>query len=256
MSTALITGGSSGLGAAFARALAQRGDDLILVARDADRLAATAADLRTTYAVTVDTIAADLADRDALQRVADRLTDTARPVATIVNNAGFALTSSLLAADMGEQERALDVMCRAVLVLGAAAGRTMRARGAGTIVNVSSVAGFVTMGGYSAIKAWVRTYTESLAVELAGTGVHATALCPGFVRTEFHDRADIDMSKLPAVGWVDADDVIRHCLRDVAHHRVISVPTIRYRAAVAALQHAPRSAVRRISAAVMSARRH
>ncbi|MGI8870944.1 MAG: SDR family NAD(P)-dependent oxidoreductase [Mycobacteriales bacterium] len=254
MPTALITGGSSGLGAAFARALAARGDDLILIARDKARLDTVAEGLRTSYDVSVETLAADLADRGALHSVQDRLADPDRPVETLINNAGYGLRSRLTAPDLGEQETALDVMCRAVLVLGGTAGRVMRERGRGTIVNMSSLAGMLTMGGYSPIKAWVTAYSEALAVELTGTGVQVTAVLPGWVRTEFHQRADIDMSRIPGIGWSDADDVVRRCLRDVARHRVLSVPTVRYRAASGFLHVVPRSAIRRISRAVMSTR--
>ncbi|WP_299040066.1 SDR family oxidoreductase [uncultured Pseudokineococcus sp.] len=253
MATALVTGGTSGIGAAFARQLARRGHDLVLVARDAARLEEVAADLRGS-GVQVEVLRADLADRVDVQRVADRLEDAGRPVDLLVNNAGFGLASRLLDPDTSEQERALDVMAKAVLVLGGAAGRGMRARGRGAVLNVSSVAGFVTMGGYSAVKAWVTAYSESLAGELAGSGVTVTALCPGFVRTEFHERADLHMSKLPELGWVDVEELVSTALDDVARGRVISVPTARYAALVHLIRHAPRSLVRRGSRAVVSAR--
>lgn len=254
MATALVTGGTSGIGASFAKELARRGHDLVLVARDETRLAATARDLEQTYGVGVETLRADLADRSQVQRVADRLTDQGRPVDLLVNNAGFGASARLLAEDLSEHERGLDVMCRAVLVLGGAAARAMRERGRGAVVNVSSVAGFATMGAYSAAKAWTTVYTESLAVELAGTGVTATALCPGFVRTEFHDRAGIHMSKLPAAGWIDVDTVVRECLDDVARGRVLSIPTRRFQVLTVLARHAPRALVRRVSAMIVSAR--
>jgi len=253
MATALVTGGTSGIGAAFAQELARRGHDLVLVARDAARLEDVAAELRR-GGTRVEVLRADLADRGDVQRVADRLEDAERPVDLLVNNAGFGLSSRLLDPDTSEQERALDVMCRAVLVLGGAAGRAMRARGRGAVLNVSSVAGFVAMGGYSAVKAWVTCYSESLANELGGTGVTVTALCPGFVRTEFHERADLRMSSMPEVGWVDVDELVLTALDDVARGRVISVPTARYAAVVQLARHAPRRLVRWGSRAVVSAR--
>ena len=118
----------------------------------------------------------------------------------------------------------LDVLCRAVLVLSHAAALPMRARGHGAIVNVSSVAGFVPMGTYSAAKAWCTAFTEVLAGELAGSGVTATALCPGFTHTELHARADLDMSRLPDFLWLDADRLVRDCLDDVSAGKVVSVP--------------------------------
>ena len=129
MATALITGGTSGIGAAFARALAARGDDLVLVARDADRLSETATDLKERYAVSVETIAADLAVRSDVVRIAERLASAERPIDLLVNNAGFGIRVRLTAADTTPHEHAIDVMIRAVLMLGAAAGRAMRQRG-------------------------------------------------------------------------------------------------------------------------------
>ena len=254
MATALITGGTSGIGAAFARALAGRGDNLILVARNADRLAEMATELNERFGVRVETIGADLGDRDDTVRVADRLASHDQPVDTLVNNAGFGIRVSLLAEDTTPHEAGFDVMIRAVLMLGAAAGRAMRERGSGAIINVSSTAGFVTMGNYSAIKAWVTSYTEGLANELAGTGVTVTALCPGWVRTEFHERADIGVSKIPDVLWLEADDLVAECLADVARGRVISIPSRRYKLIFGAARHLPRPALRALSKRLASGR--
>lgn len=254
MARALITGGSSGIGAAFAKALAVRGDDLTLVARDATRLEAVAATIRAAHGVDVEVVAADLAVRADVDRVAARLVDDARPIDMLVNNAGFGIGVRLTAEDLSAHEHAIDVMVRAVLILGGAAGRTMRARGHGAIVNVSSVAGMLAMGGYSAIKAWVTAYSESLATELGGTGVTVTALLPGWVRTEFHERAAINTTKLPGVAWVDVDALVADCLADVTKGRVLSVPTVRYRAVTGLLRHAPRSLVRTVSSAISSSR--
>jgi uncharacterized protein len=255
MATAMVTGGTAGIGASFARALAQRGDNLILVARDEDRLAATAEEITSRCAVDVETIAADLADRADVDRVAARLSDQERPVDLLVNNAGFAVRARLTDEDVSPHEKAIAVMIGAVLVLGGAAARAMRERGRGAIINVSSTAGFVTLGNYSAIKAWVTTYSESLAVELAGTGVTVTALCPGWVHTEFHQRAGIDKSKIPGALWLDADRLVDDALRDVAAGKVISIPSRRYSVLSALLRHLPRSAVRAISAKI-NGRRH
>lgn len=254
MATALVTGGTSGIGAAFARALAARGDDLVLVARDRDRLAASAAELTAAYGVRVEVLPADLGSRDDVQRVAARLADDEQPVDLLVNNAGFGIPASLVAADTTPHERGIDVMIRAVLLLGAAAGRAMRARGRGAIVVVSSTAGYVTMGSYSAVKAWATSYAEGLAVELAGSGVTVTALCPGWVRTEFHQRAEIGTSAIPAALWLDADALVEQCLRDVAAGKVISIPTRRYQALIGLVRLAPRRAVRAASARLSSGR--
>ncbi len=254
MTTALVTGGTSGIGAAFARALAARGDHLVLVARDAGRLADMASELTAAHGVRVEVLSADLGDHDDVRRVADRLASADRPIDLLVNNAGFGVPYALTNADTAPHEHAIDVMIRAVLVLGAAAGRAMRARGGGTIINVSSTAGYVTMGGYSAIKAWVTVYSEGLANELRGTGVQVTALCPGWVRTEFHQRADIRTSKIPDQLWLDAERLVADCLRDVEQHKVISIPSKRYQALILAARLAPRSAIRAVSRKLSSGR--
>jgi short-subunit dehydrogenase len=254
MSTALVTGGTSGIGAAFAHALAARGDDLVLVARDAGRLADMATELTAEHGIEVEVMSADLGDRDDVLRVAARLQSTEQPIDLLVSNAGFGVRARLVTEDIATHEHAIDVMVRAVLILGAAAGGAMKARGRGTIINVASTAGFVTMGGYSAIKAWVVTYTEGLANELRGSGVQVTALCPGWVRTEFHERADIRTSKIPDQLWLDADRVVADCLADVARHQVVSIPSKRYKALILAARLAPRSAVRAASRKLSSGR--
>jgi short-subunit dehydrogenase len=254
MATALITGGTSGIGAAFARALAARGDDLVLVARNADRLSDMATGLKERYAVSVEPIAADLGVRSDVLRIAERLTSTERPIDMLINNAGFGIGAKLTDADTAPHERGIDVMITAVLLLCAAAGRTMRERGAGTIINVSSTAGYVAMGGYSAIKTWVTAYTESLANELHGTGVKVTALCPGWVRTEFHERANINISSIPSALWLDADRLVADALADAADGKVISIPSKRYKVLMTICEHLPHRALRAVSRNLTSGR--
>jgi short-subunit dehydrogenase len=251
----LITGGTSGIGAEFARQLAARGDDLILVARDPDRLAETATELKERYRVAVETISADLGVREEVLPIAARLASTEQPVDMLVNNAGFGLRKSLVTNDTAALEYGIDVMIRAVLILAGAAGQAMRARGRGQIINVSSTAGFIAMSGYSAIKAWVTTYSEALAGELAPHGVTVTALCPGYVQTEFHQRASIRTGSITGFMWVDVDEVVTEALADVAKGKVISIPTRRFQVMIFAARHFPRSAVRAVSRR-MAAKRH
>ncbi|GLZ01589.1 SDR family NAD(P)-dependent oxidoreductase [Actinoplanes sp. NBRC 103695] len=255
MGSALITGATAGLGAAFVDALATRGMDLVLVARDEARLQREAARLRASGRV-VEVLVADLADRSDVDRVASRLSDASAPIELLVNNAGFGLHTRLTTgpADLAELDRAIDVMARAVLVLSAAAGRAMRERGRGRTINVSSTAGFVSMGTYSAIKAFVTTFTESLANELHGTGVTVTALTPGWVHTEFHDRAGISKSKIPGPLWLDATFVAEQALHDADRGRVISNPSVRYKALIWFARHLPRSAMRGVSRALSGRR--
>jgi short-subunit dehydrogenase len=254
MAVALVTGGTSGIGAAFSRLLALRGFDLVLVARSTERLEEMAIELRA-LGRTVELLPADLADRHAVARVADRLSDSARPIDLLVNNAGFGMHVSPLDPDVSEFDRGFEVMGRAVYVLSGAAARGMVARGSGKIVNVSSTAGFLTMGAYSSIKAWVTSFTEGLAVELRGTGVSVTALCPGWVRTEFHERAGIRSGSIPNFMWLDAEQLVSAALRDVDRGKVISIPTLRYRALIGLAGLAPKSAIRSFSGAISSSRR-
>lgn len=254
MHRALITGGTAGIGAAFARAFAGRGTALVLVARNPERLAETAAQLRREYGVEVETMVADLSDREAQQHVADRLESTTDPVDVFVNNAGFSVKSSLLEEDLTQHDLGFEVMVRAVLKLGGAAGRAMSARGRGWIINVGSVSALVTQNNYSAIKAWVGNYSESLGVQLSGTGVNVTALMPGWVRTEFHTRAGIKGSSIPGVLWLDADRLVEDCLRDVARGKPVSIPSKRWKLIAGVLRTTPRGIVARLSA-VLSHRR-
>lgn len=247
MGTALVTGGTSGIGAAFARALAARGDDLVLVARDAERLASTAAEFTARYGISVETLSADLSVHDDVVKVAARLEDAARPIDLLVNNAGFGFHHRLLDPDFAVHERAIDVMCKAVLVLGGAAGRAMKARGSGRIINVSSISGWISQGNYSAIKAWVRVYSESLANELHDTGVTVTALCPGWVRTEFHERAGIRTTSLPSWIWIDADTLVEGALRDADAGRVLSIPTLKWKLIGFLVAKGPHAVLRAVS---------
>ncbi len=259
MTTALITGASAGIGASFAQRLAGSGHDLVLVARHRDPLEDLAVRLRASHGIRTEILTADLADRADLERVAVRAaatgTDGTTAIDLLVNNAGFGSSREFLDVDIAAEERALDVMCRAVLVLSHAAARAMRERHRGAIINVSSVAGYAAMGHYSAIKAYVTTFSESLAGDLAGTGVRVQALCPGFTHTEFHARAEINMSRLPEALWLNSDDVVTASLRDLRNGRVVCVPGAAYQTLVTALQHLPRGLVRRVSGELAERRR-
>lgn len=251
---ALVTGGTSGIGATFARQLAAQGYDLVLVARDRARLDEMAHELRG-MGREVEVLPADLAERADVARVVARVEDAARPIDMLVNNAGFGMHSRSSDADSSGHDAAFEVMMRAVRELSAAAARSMRVRRSGRIINVSSTAGFITMAsGYSAVKAWVTVFSEGLANELHGTGVTVTALCPGWVHTEFHDRAGISKGGIPSWMWLDPDDLVRAALRDAARGKVISIPSVRYKVLMWFVRHLPRSTVRAISRAISSSR--
>lgn len=255
MSTALITGGSAGLGLEFARQLAAAKHDLVLVARDEARLEAVAEELTFAHEVAVEVLPADLSQADDVARVAQRLAlvggrpedGDLRPVSLLVNNAGFATSASFAKGRITTERRGIDVMVTAVVELTHAAIGQMLHRDRGAILNVGSVAALTAGGTYAAAKAYVRTFTESLAVELKDTGVTATLLSPGFTHTEFHERAGITESSIvPEWGWLDASDVVRVALADVRRGVVLSTPSVRYKVAAAVLRAAPRWAVRAV----------
>jgi hypothetical protein len=247
MATALITGASAGLGLEFAWQLATARHDVVLVARDAERLERLAGQLRAAAGVRAEVLAADLHDRDQTEKVADRLRDPDNPVGLLVNNAGFGMGDRFVGSDLAVHERGLEVMVRAVMVLSHAAAEAMVQRGRGAILNVSSMAALTAVGTYSADKAWVRVFTEALAVELKGTGVTATALCPGLVHTEFHERAGLDREAFPEIAWLNADAVVSAALADVRRGAVISTPSLRYGLVAEVARLLPRAAIRALS---------
>jgi short-subunit dehydrogenase len=243
MGTAVVTGATSGIGLAFARQLAAGGSDLVLIARDAERLEKVAAELSFRHHIQSEVLPADLSTPSGTALVEARLRDDDRPVDMLVNNAGFALRRPFLANDVADEERMLDVLVRAVLRLTLAVLPGMIERGHGAVVNVSSISCYVPRGTYSAAKAYVTTFTEAVAGRLSGTEVRAMALVPGFVRTEIHDRAGLDMSALPSFLWLDADYLVRAALRDLARGKTVSVPGFVYKAFATVMPRLPRRAV-------------
>lgn len=256
MPVALVTGGTAGIGAAFATHLAREGFDLVLVARTEARLAERAGELGQRYGINVETITADLSNDPDLVRVEARLTGDAEPIDLLINNAGFGLQDDFLDTDIADEDRMLAVNVRAVLRLTHAVLPVMIDRGTGGIINVSSVAGSVptaTGATYGASKAWVTAFTESLSMLVKDRGVQLTALCPGFTRTEFHDRVGVTRDGVPERLWLDAAAVAQSAL--AAHRRgaVICVPGIQYKVSVLGSRLIPRRMLRWASGRVTSA---
>ncbi|MGW4120982.1 SDR family NAD(P)-dependent oxidoreductase [Nocardia sp. NPDC004711] len=250
---ALITGPTSGIGKAYATRLAALGYDLVLVARDEDRLAALAHDVRVRFGARAETLPADLGRSADLGRVAERL---AQGVEFLVNNAGFGMSGEFWTLEPEALQQQLDVNVTAVVQLTRAALPPMLHAAKGTVVNVASTAGLIPGRGstYSASKAYVVSFSQGLAGGLAGTGVRVQALCPGFVRTEFHERAGIDMASLPRPLWLSVDEVVAGSLHDLERDRVISVPGMQYKAIVAIAGFIPRSLVTRLNRGLFNAR--
>ncbi|GAA0558230.1 SDR family NAD(P)-dependent oxidoreductase [Actinomadura livida] len=247
MPTAFITGATAGIGAAFARRLAADGFDLVLLARDTARLERAAAELHETYAVRTETLTADLSTEKGLTAAEERVRED---VGLLVNNAGFANRGKFLDVPVADELTMLRVHCEAVLRLTHAALPGMLERGRGGVINVSSVSAFATRGTYGASKAWAVSFSEGVSADIrarSGGGVRVMALCPGFVHTEFHERAQMDMSDVPDFMWLDKDDVVDAALRDLRRGVLVSVPSPQYKAIVGASRLLPRGLLARMS---------
>jgi len=236
MPIALITGASAGLGAEFARQLAGRGYDLVLVAREVVRLDALAAELSIAHGVSARALPADLLTPDGLARVEARLSSAEDPVDYLVNNAGYGLPREFDENSADQETRQLELLATVPLRLSHAALSQMLPRRSGTVLTVASVAGFAGLGSYAAAKSWALTFSRWANPYYRTAGVTFTALAPGFVRTEFHERMGIPRESMaPRFAWLDAATVVRLALRDAARGKAVSIPTLRYRLVIGAL---------------------
>lgn len=248
---AVITGASSGLGAEFAQQLAQGRYDLVLVARDEARLQAKAARLRAEFAVDVDVLVADLVSDDGVAAVSARLAGPARPVSMLINNAGFGVGQDFEQSAVAQEAAQLRLLVQTPMELCHAVLPGMLARGTGSIVNVSSVAAFLPRGTYGAAKAWSVSFSRFAKLQYGPRGVRVTALCPGLVRTEFHQRLGVEMERVQSWMWLNTTDVVRTALADNAAAKAVSIPSLRYKVLMAASALVPD----RLAAAAISARR-
>jgi short-subunit dehydrogenase len=239
----MVTGASAGIGAAYARALARRGYDLLLVARREDKLQALAGELRDQFDCEAEAIPADLSDQAKCQMVAERIQAEPR-FEFLVNNAGFGLRPLFYESDLSKQQAMARLHVLAVMHLTHAAAGAMVRRGRGFVVNVSSVAAFLHSPSnvtYCSTKAWLNSFSLGLAAELAHTGVFVQALCPGFTYSEFHDVMEVDRRTVPARWWLGADFVVAESLAALDKHprRVICIPSLRYKLITAMLRILP-----------------
>lgn len=240
---AVVTGASSGIGKEFCERLARRGYDLVVVARDGNRLEALRLDLEQRHGISAEPFPADLTIETDVSLVAERLT-RAKNLALLVNNAGFGTRGPLADASPAEQEAMLQLHVVAPMRLTQAALPVLLKNGRGAIVNVSSVASFIFSAynvNYCATKSYLTNFSESLAAELAGTGVRVQALCPGFTRSEFHQRMELDVSEIPGWMWMSAARVVETSLRNLERRGpAVCIPGLRYKLLVLLLRFVPR----------------
>jgi len=243
--TALITGATAGIGRAYAVELAKRGKSLALVARNEKRLTELAQELEKDFGIKTEIQVADLSDKSQLAEVACRA--AAEDIELVINNAGFGIKQTFVGGELAAEQNLLDVLVGAVMQITHAALPGQVARNSGGVINVSSVAGWLSSGTYSAAKAWVTTFSESMATQLKGTNVHVMALCPGYTKTEFHQRANMEISTVPNWMWLNVDSVVKTSLKDFNSGKAVSVPGMQYKTLSAVAQYLPRPIVRVIS---------
>jgi short-subunit dehydrogenase len=247
-SIALVTGASSGIGAAIARELASRGHAVALVARREERLADLAAELSAERGVRAESLAADVATPEGRDRLAAHLADLGLEVEVLVNNAGFGAFGTAHGLERDRQVEMVRVNCEALLDLQARYSPAMATRRRGAILNVASTASFQPLPGsatYAATKAFVLSLSEATHAELAGRGVTVTALCPGPVRTEFGAIAGVERQEgqLPGPFWTSVEQVARDAVDGLAKGKRVVIPGVLNRAGAIGGQHVPRAVV-------------
>jgi short-subunit dehydrogenase len=244
-SWALVTGATSGIGESFTRLLASNKYNIVLVARDLPRLQERAAGLDAKYGIKTQVIQADLATDEGCLKVEKYILDN--QIDVLINNAGFGTNKAFTMSKLDIEQQLLDVLVRTPMRLMHVALPLMKARNNGIIINVSSVAGYIAGGTYSASKSYLTVLTESLHTELAATNVKISALCPGFTRTEFHQRGKMSMKGLPDFLWLNSDRLVEQSWRDALKGKAVSVPGWQYKLLVFIVQTlVPRSIVRKV----------
>jgi short-subunit dehydrogenase len=241
---ALVTGATAGIGESFTRLLAAKGFNLVLVARDEARLHERAAGLKENFGAESVVIVADLATEAGCTTVEDYI--RANEIEVLINNAGFGINKAFTMSDLGREEEVLKVLVRTPMRLMHVALPAMKERNSGVIINVSSVASFIAGGAYSAAKAYLTVLSESLSTELSATNIKVSALCPGFTRTEFHQRGRMKMAGLPNFMWLNSDVLVAKAWKDATSGRPVSIPGWQYKILIGLISVLPRTAVRRL----------
>ena len=245
---ALVTGATSGIGAEFTKLLAKEHYNIILVARDEIRLKKSAQELENEFGVTTEIIVADLSVENEIVLVEKRLltTNPSLAVGVLINNAGYGLKGRFINHTSAAEVDLLNVLVTAILRLTHAALPNMRNVKNGYIINVGSVAGWLTGSTYSAAKAWVNIFSEHLNADLAKDGITVTSLAPGFTHTEFHQRGGMKMGAVPEFLWENAAEVAKAGWEGALRGDAIVISGKQYRVIVFLARHLPRKLVRRI----------
>ena len=243
-SWALVTGATSGIGESFTRLLAENNYNIVLVARDLPRLQERAQGLQEKFKVETHIIQADLSTDAGCTAVEKYIANN--QVDVLINNAGFGLNKAFTMSALDAEQEMFDVLVRTPMRLMHVALPLMKERNKGVVINVSSVAGFIAGGTYSASKSYLTVLSESLHTELAGTNIKISALCPGFTRTEFHQRGRMSMKGLPSFMWLDSDKLVAKSWNDALKGAAVSIPGWQYRLLVFVIQTLPRSIIRKV----------
>ena len=243
-SWALVTGATAGIGESFTRLLAENNYNIVMVARDLQRLEERARELESKFKISTHLIQADLATESGCAVIEQYISNN--QIDVLINNAGFGLNKAFTMSSLEAEQQMLDVLVRTPMRLMHAVLPGMKERNKGVVINVSSVAGYIAGGSYSASKSYITVISESLNTELAGTNVKVSALCPGFTRTEFHQRARMSMKGLPNFMWLNADELVKKAWSDALRGEAVSIPGWQYRVLTFVIQAVPRSLVRKV----------
>jgi len=243
-SWALVTGATSGIGESFTRLLAENNYNIVLVARDMPRLQERARELEAKFRVETHIIQADLSTDAGCAAVEHYIANN--QVDVLINNAGFGLKKAFTMSDLQAEQQMFDVLVRTPMRLMHVALPLMKQRNKGVIINVSSVAGYIAGGSYSAAKSYLTVLSESLHTELSGTNIKICALCPGFTRTEFHQRGRMSMKGLPSFMWLDSDKLVAKAWSDALKGEAVSIPGWQYQLLVFVIHSLPRSIIRKV----------